>query len=631
MGGNDYYNQATSKSANVDVLRLAVDLGFASTTNYRFNNGTSNVVYSGQFIGVDGVSLANATGAIIYCDGNRLGTASVSSDGSWEYSIGSTSLMPDDYVLTVAYGGNEYYDVTNVGNPQTLSVYKMIPNIGSASAYDYRYAISNSVLIYSGIFTPIAIYSMSNSTGAIIYCDGNKLGTASVASDGSWSYSTSATALSCGDHTLTIAYGGNEYYESTTIPGNDRKISVFKNNITLGDATTHNYYYGISTSDVVIYSGQFTDKFNDVSMAKVGGAIIYCDGLEIGSADVDDDGVWAFATSLTIINPGNHTLTVAYAGNDYYNSLSRGNARNISVYKNTPNKGGAGSFDYGYGNSSHVVIFSGQFGGKVNDVSMANSTGAIIYRDGVEVSRVAVDDDGKWEYSIVSSSLEIDTYKFAVAYGGNLYYKGIPVENENNVTVLKGTPIITTTVTITSKSYKGVVSILVTVKNGEGTPLSEMIVTPSGTCFNLPSQITDANGQSTFTVSGLNASTYSDWMFTTNANDHYESTNSSYVSFTIEKQVPTITSTITNVAFIDPGNQVILITVLDKEGRPLENFNVTSSGTGISHQTKTTNSSGNVLFNFTNIAYGSYTDWTFTTDEYDNFASASHKCYNCSK
>ena len=622
--GNDYYNQATSKSANVNVLRSPIDLGSASTTNYRFNNGTSNVVYSGQFIGVDGISLANATGAIIYCDGNRLGTAIVGSDGSWEYSTGSTSLMPNDYILTVAYGGNEYYDAANAGNPQTLSVYKMIPNLGSAIAYDYRYAISNSVLIYLGMFTPIDTFTMNNNTGAIIYCDGNKLGTASVGSDGSWSYSNSATAISCGNHTLTVAYGGNEYYESITTPGNDKTMSVFKNNITIGDAITHNYYYGSSTSGVVIYSGQFADKFNDVSMAKIGGAIIYCDGLEIGSADVDEDGVWAFATPLNIINPGNHTLTVAYAGNDYYNSLSRGNARNISVYKNTPNKGNANSFDYGYGNSSHVVIFSGQFGGKVNDVSLANSTGAIIYRDGVEVSRVAVDDDGRWEYSIVSSSLEIDTYKFTVAYGGNLYYNGISVENENNVSVLKGTPVITTTVTITSKSYKGVVSILVTVTNGEGTPLNEMILTPSGTCFNLPSQITDANGQSTFTVSGLNASTYSDWMFTTTANEHYESTNSSYVSFTIEKQVPTITSVITNVAFIDPGNQVIIITVLDKEGRPLENFNVTSNGTGISHQTKTTNSSGSVLFNFTNIAYGIYTDWTFTTGEYDNYASATH-------
>ena len=401
--GNDYYNQATSKSANVNVLRSPIDLGSASTTNYRFNDGTSNVVYSGQFIGVDGISLANATGAIIYCDGNRLGTAIVGSDGSWEYSTGSTSLMPNDYILTVAYGGNEYYDAANAGNPQTLSVYKMIPNLGSAIAYDYRYAISNSVLIYSGMFTPIDTFTMNNNTGAIIYCDGNKLGTASVGSDGSWSYSNSATAISCGNHTLTVAYGGNEYYESITTPGNDKTMSVFKNNITIGDAITHNYYYGSSTSGVVIYSGQFADKFNDVSMAKIGGVIIYCDGLEIGSADVDEDGVWAFATPLNIINPGNHTLTVAYAGNDYYNSLSRGNARNISVYKNTPNKGNANSFDYGYGNSSHVVIFSGQFGGKVNDVSLANSTGAIIYRDGVEVSRVAVDDDGRWEYSIVSS------------------------------------------------------------------------------------------------------------------------------------------------------------------------------------------------------------------------------------
>ena len=213
-----------------------------------------------------------------------------------------------------------------------------------------------------------------------------------------------------------------------------------------------------------------------------------------------------------------------------YNIVSSSSGEDI-LSINTPTIGDANSFDVIYGNSSNVVVYYGQFGGKVDGETMANETGAIIYRDGVEVDRVAVDDDGNWQYSISSTSLPINNYTFAVAYGGNEYYSSISQGNEKQVKVIKGTPLITTVVTI--PSFKNNVSILVTVINGEGTPLSGITLTPTGTSFNALAQTTNLNGQATFTVNDLTAGIYSDWIITTTANDYYKSTNSSNITFSV--------------------------------------------------------------------------------------------------
>ena len=179
---------------------------------------------------------------------------------------------------------------------------------------------------------------------------------------------------------------GNDYYNPIETPCNSNILTVYKNNLAHGDASTYNYYYGVSTSGNIIYSGQFIGKLDGTSAAGI--ATVYCDDVEIGNATVDEDGAWSFTTASTTIVPGTHNLTVYYCGNDYYNPVVRGNSKTIEIFKNTPTIGDASSFNIGYGNSDDAVIFSGQFSGKINDVSMANATGAIIYREDITTSGI---------------------------------------------------------------------------------------------------------------------------------------------------------------------------------------------------------------------------------------------------
>ena len=104
----------------------------------------------------------------------------------------------------------------------------------------------------------------------------------------------------------------------------------------------------------------------------------------------------------------------------------------------------------------------------------------------------------------------------------------------------------------------------VTITDGKGKPIAnaDLSITVNGQKYD---KTTDANGQTTFLVSDLNASTYSDWKVISTETDYYDSVNSSDIVFTIEKQTPSITATaIVTQSFIYPGGVVITLKVLDK-------------------------------------------------------------------
>jgi len=212
------------------------------------------------------------------------------------------------------------------------------------------------------------------------------------------------------------------------ISGTVTKTASFtpsKATATIGSASSSNYDYGSSTSNIVVFSGQFSGKVGSAPFTKSGGAVIYRDGSQVATVAVDADGKWSYSISTTSLSVGSYTFSVSYSGNDYYNSISRGNSKTVVVSKNTPTIGSASVTNYNYGDTSTKIVYSGQFSGKVNSVSMAATNGAIILRDGSQVATVNVDANGKWSYSISTTSLDAGSYVFTVKYAGNSYYNAI--------------------------------------------------------------------------------------------------------------------------------------------------------------------------------------------------------------
>ena len=199
------------------------------------------------------------------------------------------------------------------------------------------------------------------------------------------------------------------------ISGTVTKTASFtpsKATASIGSASSSNYNYGSSTSSIVVFSGQFSGKVGSAPFTKSGGAVIYRDGSQVATVAVDADGKWSYSISTTSLSVGSYTFSVSYSGNDYYNSISSGNSKTVVVSKNTPTIGSASVTNYNYGDTSTKIVYSGQFSGKVNSVSMAATNGAIILRDGSQVATVNVDANGKWSYSISTTSLDAGSYVF---------------------------------------------------------------------------------------------------------------------------------------------------------------------------------------------------------------------------
>ena len=609
---NSFENDILGKSEDMDLLSTAeVRLATVGTIKIHIEQGDG----SHQDLTWTGV----ANGYTSYATSH---TDTKNDRGNWQHSA--------DLTFTGVFKPDNSYSITITSNPSGHTYTKSFRvtskssiSIGTTAVSNYNYGSSTSnKVVFSGQFSGKKGQApLAKTGGALIYRNGAQVGSVDVDDEGRWSYSISTTSLNPGDYTFTVGYAGNDYYEDLSAAGS-KTLTVSKNTPTIGSATAgSNYYYGASTSDILIYSGQFSGKVNSVSMAKTGGAIIFADNNQIGTTDVDADGKWTFNAPSTTLSTGDHTLTVKYAGNSYYNSIdTAGNSKTITVYKNDLTIGNASSSDIHYGEGSDVLVYSGQFAGKVNSVSMAKTAGAIIYRNGTQIATVNVDGDGKWSYSISSTSLARGSYEFSVGYSGNDYYNSISRGNSKIVNILKGDYIPSFTYTITNSSYPGSISITVYVKNGENTPMVGVLVTPSGTSFVGDAKTTDGEGKVIYNVGNLNPGSYSDWKFVTDSNDDYDAGSIDFDTFTIDKQVPTIIYSVTGTEF-SPAYKTVTVTVSDRDGNPLNGFNVSLSGKDVNVDSLITDANGQAVFNVTNLTYGSYSDWLITTGETEYYAS----------
>ena len=327
----------------------------------------------------------------------------------------------------------------------------------------------------------------------------------------------------------------------------------------------------------------------------------------------NDAGNWQHSANLVFtgaFKPGvEYSITItANSGHKYTKQFTVDSKASISP-------GTVNSINYNYADSaSFKNIFSGRFLGKLGQAPLTKTNGAIIYRNGVQVATVNVDENGNWEYRISSDSLEVGNYNFTVKYDGNDYYNSLNECNLKTVIVSKGKPIITINSVISSDTYPGNVTVDVIVKNGMGVVFTGVVVSPKGNAFIADNQTTDTNGKASFTVNNLNAGTYSDWNVETTMIDtsHYETISYTNIpSFTINQVPTTVTGNYVLIDNLAPGRLLVNITVRDSFGNPLKNITVEYScsdinGNGI------TNDEGMVAFDLTGFSGGNHGDLKFT-------------------
>ena len=379
-GEHRFHVTATDKAGNTSsasddfVLTLdytAPDASKLAITEVYDDVNTAGVIASGGETD-DNRPLIKGTGAepgntITVYNGDRvIGTAKVQADGTW--SLEPTTPLPDGkYTLTA----KETDSVGNVSGPSGEYIINVATVPPQAPTLDTVYddVAPHADYLQKGDVTNDTTPTLSGSSGVAggtisIYDNGRLIGTTTVGSNGSWSF-TPDTALSDGSHnfTATVTDGVGRTSEPTGGFGIviDTKAPDAASDLLVTD--------NVGAYQGPVVSGDTTDDNTPTLSGKAepGSTVNIIDnGQVIGTAKVNPDGTWSYTPDQPLAN-GAHDLTT-------------------TVTDPSGNTGPEGS---------HVVITVDVVPGKVEITAVTDDTGSVTG----SLSQGAVTDDTRPQIS----------------------------------------------------------------------------------------------------------------------------------------------------------------------------------------------------------------------------------------
>ncbi|WP_191185269.1 Ig-like domain-containing protein [Enterobacter sichuanensis] len=361
-GEHRFHVTATDRAGNTSadsddfVLTLdytAPDASKLAITEVYDDVNTAGVIASGEETD-DNRPLIKGTGAepgntITVYNGDRvIGTAKVQADGTW--SLEPTTPLPDGkYTLTA----KETDSVGNVSGPSGEYIINVATVPPQAPTLDTVYddVAPHADYLQKGDVTNDTTPTLSGSSGVAggtisIYDNGRLIGTTTVGSNGSWSF-TPDTALSDGSHnfTATVTDGVGRTSEPTGGFGIviDTKAPDAASDLLVTD--------NVGAYQGPVVSGDTTDDNTPTLSGKAepGSTVNIIDnGQVIGTAKVNPDGTWSYTPDQPLAN-GAHDLTT-------------------TVTDPSGNTGPEGS---------HVVITVDVVPGKVEITAVTDDTGSV--------------------------------------------------------------------------------------------------------------------------------------------------------------------------------------------------------------------------------------------------------------
>ncbi|MEA3891785.1 Ig-like domain-containing protein [Enterobacter hormaechei] len=291
----------------------APDASKVAITEVYDDVNTAGVIASGEETD-DNRPLIKGTGAepgntiTVYNGDKVIGTATVQADGTW--SLEPTTPLPDGrYTLTA----KETDGVGNVSGPSGEYIINVATVPPQAPTLDTVYddVAPHADYLQKGDVTNDTTPTLSGSSGVAggtisIYDNGRLIGTTTVGSNGSWSF-TPDTALADGSHsfTATVTDGVGRTSEPTGGFGIviDTKAPDAASDLLVTD--------NVGAYQGPVVSGDTTDDNTPTlsGRAEPGSTVNIIDnGQVIGSTKVNPDGTWSFTPDQALSN-GEHDLT----------------------------------------------------------------------------------------------------------------------------------------------------------------------------------------------------------------------------------------------------------------------------------------------------------------------------------
>ncbi|HEY1984400.1 MAG TPA: Ig-like domain repeat protein [Terracidiphilus sp.] len=294
--GDSVYGSATgTSSVTVNGIAASVSVNPSVST---LNVGAALTV-SGTVSGAG----ATPTGTVTLTGGGFTSSAQTLSNGNYSITIPANSLAIGSDTLTVAYSGDATYNSTT--NSTSVQV-----NAGAAATVTLTPATQTVTTNQAVNVTATIAGASGTPTGTVTLAGGGYSSTAQTLSGGSYTFTIPAGSLAKGTDTLTVTYGGDQKYGTTTGTA-QVLVNLLTPTVTVSLAGTANTGQALSVPVTVSGAGGTPT-----------GTVTLSGGGYTSAAQTLTAGATTFTIPQNGISVGADLLTAAYSGDSVYSTAS---------------------------------------------------------------------------------------------------------------------------------------------------------------------------------------------------------------------------------------------------------------------------------------------------------------------
>jgi len=312
-------------------------------------------------------------------------------------SFTTSTLSVGTHTIAAGYNGDSNYKFSNSSN---LSQVVNKANTTTAVISSSNPAITGASVTFTATITGVA--GAANPTGTATFKDGAAtLGTGALNASGVATFSTSS--LTAGSHSITVVYGGNTSYNTST----SSVLTQVINNPTATSTGLTSDTNPANEGATVTYTATVTGG------ATPTGTVTFKDGAAtLGTGTLNGSGVATLATSS--LTAGTHSITAVYGG-DGTHSSSTSSAVSQTIIGNTTTSVVSGTNPSKFGQS---VTFTATI-----TKSAGTPTGTVTFMDGATTLGTGAVSGGTTA-TFSTSALSVGTHGITAVYGGDSGYNG---------------------------------------------------------------------------------------------------------------------------------------------------------------------------------------------------------------
>lgn len=233
------------------------------------------------------------------------------------YAFSAENLPLGKHTCKLVHGGNTYYEPFN--KTFEFEVVTSITKSKGTNKLDIEFHVPEEILQNTTLY--LEYDNQPNFEGYVyVYIDNKPEGGISLysGSDFTWENLYSTQHLPLGKHTINLVYVGNHYYE----PFNKTfEFEIVSSNPK--SSGTHKTDMQLYVSDEILSNSSVFVNFNN-AYDFIGDIAIYIDNKYYDILDIhNSESGWTRVDSSDTLALGNHTCTLVYGGNHYYEAFNK--------------------------------------------------------------------------------------------------------------------------------------------------------------------------------------------------------------------------------------------------------------------------------------------------------------------